>query len=56
MGMRGVAGKAYPSGGVYGDAMFDQHVCYWSVAFLCYQMEGRESALERKRSPSSGSQ
>lgn len=42
----------YPGGGVHGDTVFDEHVRHWNVAFLCYQMEGGESALERKRSSS----
>lgn len=29
--------------------MFDQHVCHWNMALLCYQVERGESTLKRNR-------
>lgn len=46
----GTSWLPYPGGGVHCDTVFDEHICHWNVAFLCYQMEGGESTLERKRS------
>lgn len=40
--------QPYPGGGIHRDTVFDQHVGHWNVAFLCDQMEGSESTLERK--------
>lgn len=46
----------YPGGGIHRDTMFDQHVCHLNVTFLCDQMKGSESTLERKSSSSAWSQ
>lgn len=39
----------YPGGSIHCDTMFDQHVCHWNVALLCYQVEGGEATLKRNR-------
>lgn len=46
----GMGGRLpYPGGSIHCDAMFDQHVCHWNMAFLCYQMERGETTLKRNR-------
>lgn len=54
--MQAQGGLPYPGGSIHCDTMFDQHVCHWNMAFLCYQVERSESTLKRNRCASTLSQ
>lgn len=39
----------YPGRSIHCDAMFNQHIRHWNMAFLCYQVERSQSTLNRNR-------